>query len=321
MKFLVEDEKGKLKVTLDNECGLKVVLNNIGASVYAIYFNDELMTMTPSNYLAFTKFNAYYGKTIGPIPNRLKDGLVKIGDKEYQMDQNEGENTLHSGKYGLSNQKFKYRIIDTKKAVGVTFTLVKKKKTDGLPGKVTYNVGYVLTENDNTLYVSISAFTDADTPLNMTNHTYFNLGENKIDSLKLTIPAHQYIETNKDNLLPERIKDIIPCLDFNKGKRIDKDIDDPYLQEHKTKGYDHCFLLDEGHIKLESKKYQLDIETNFNAAQIYSDNYPDDVKMIGTHETIHRGLAIEPQQNLLENNILGKRQFFSKEIKYHFIKK
>ena len=321
MKFLVEDEKGRLKITLDNECGLKVVLNNIGASVYAIYFDDKLMTMTPDSYLEFTKFNSYYGKTIGPIPNRLKDATIVMGDKTYTIDKNEGENCLHSGKFGLSNQKFKYRIIDTKKVVGANFTLVKKRKTDGLPGKITYNIGYALVEGDNTLYIKMSAFSDADTPMNMTNHTYFTLGEKDIGNLKLTIPAHRYIETNKEDLTPERIKDVIPCLDFQKGLRIGKYINDDYLQKHKTLGYDHCFLLDEGNIKVEGQEYEMDIKTNFNAVQVYTDNYPDNVKMIGAVNLTHRGVAIEPQDNLLDENILKKRTFYLREIAYHFQKK
>ena len=321
MKFLVEDEKNRLKITLDNECGLKVILNNIGASIYAIYFDDVLMNMTPANFLDFTAFNSYYGKTIGPIPNRVKDAFVMVDDKRYELDKNEGENCLHSGKFSLSNQRFKYRIIDTKKVVGVNFTLVKKKKTDGLPGKITYNIGYAIVENDNTLYVKMSAFSDADTPMNLTNHTYFTLGEKAVEELKLTIPAHKYIETNRYDLTPEVIKIVPNCLDFQKGMRIGHHINDPYLQDHKTLGYDHCFLLDEGKVKLENSKYELDITTDFNAVQIYTDNYPDNVKMINTNTLTHRGIAIEPQDNLLDENILRKRKFYMRQIAYHFQKK
>ena len=93
---------------------------------------------------------------------------------------------------------------------------------------------------------------------------------------------------------------------------------DNILQNHKTLGYDHCFLLDKGKITLENNKYKLDISTDFKAVQIYSDNYNDEIKMMGTDELTHRGLAIEPQDNLLNRLILGKRQFYNRKITYHF---
>ena len=321
MKFSVIDEQKRVKITLDNECGLKVILNNVGAGIYAIYFNDELMTLTPESILTFTKPNCYYGKTIGPIPNRVENAIVDINGVSYPMEKNEGENCLHSGKFSICNQPFKYKIIDTKEVVGVNFTLVKKKNSDALPGTITYNIAYALVAGDNTLYLKMSAHTDADTPMSLTNHAYFTMGEKKIDALKLTIPAHKFVETRKEDLIPVRVRDILPCLDFQKAKRIDKDINDPYLQDHRSLGYDHCFILDKGEVRLESAKYAMDILTDFEALQIYSDNYNDGVVMLGTEELTHRGLAMEPQDSLLNHQILGKQKFYNREIKYHFTKK
>ena len=256
MKYDIKKEKNIITITIDNECGLSVTLTNIGASIVSINYQGELMTLTPKKMTDFVKPTIYYGKTIGPFPGRVKDGLINIKGETYQLDQNEGNNCLHSGKYGLSNQIFKYDVIKQKGFIGVNFMLTKKNKIDGVPGKIVYTVGYVLQEGNNSLNVFMRAMTNIDTIVGLTNHTYFTLGEQKVDSLKLTIPSHQFIYSNSEDLTPLEVRPIIPCLDFQKGKRIDKDINDPFLQEHKTKGYDHGFILDKGEIRLESKKYQ-----------------------------------------------------------------
>lgn len=321
MKYEVKKEGRLITITIDNECGLVAKLTNLGASIVSIYFDGKIMTLTPESLRDFMKPNAYYGKTVGPIPNRVKDGLINIEGTIYPLDKNEGNNTLHSGKYGLSNQFFKYNVIKEKKFVGVNFTLVKKNKADGLPGKITYNIAYMLQEGDNTLYLSMSAFSDADTVMGLTNHAYFTMGEKKNDGLKLTIPAHKFVDTCKKDLLPIEEKIVLPCLDFQKAKRIDKHINDEFLQNHRSLGYDHCFLLDKGEIRLESNKYIMDITTDFEALQIYSDNYNDNIKMIDTNELTHRGLAMEPQDSLLDRKILKKGQFYTRKINYHFQKK
>ena len=321
MKYFVNQEKHIITITIDNECGLEVVLTNIGASIISIKYNNTLMTLTPEKITDFINPKIYYGKTVGPFVNRVKDGLIDIEGTTYELDRNEGNNCLHSGKYGLSNQKFKYDVIKQKGFIGVNFMLVKKHKADGIPGKITYTVGYVMQEGDNTLYVSMRAYSDKNTILGMTNHAYFTLGERKNDSLKLTIPSHKFIETGKEDLLPLEVKNILPCLDFQKGKRIDKDINDPYLQEHRSFGYDHCFLLDKKEIQLESSKYVMTINTDFEAVQIYTDNYPDDIKMLETEEKNHRGVAIEPQDSLLDRKFLKKGTVYSRSINYHFEKK
>ena len=321
MKYDIQKENNIITITIDNECGLKATLTNIGASIVSITFNNQLMTLTPKKMTDFVKPNIYYGKTVGPFPGRVKDGLIDIKGTQYQLDQNEGNNCLHSGKYGLSNQIFKYDVIKQKGFIGVNFMLTKKNKIDGVPGKIVYTIGYVMQEGDNTLNVFMRASSNEDTIIGLTNHSYFTLGESKVDALKLTIPAHKFIVTGEEDLLPHELNIVPPCLDFQKGKRIDKDFQDPFLQEHRSKGYDHSFILDKGEIRLENKKYQLDITTDFESVTIYTDNYADDIPMLGTEEKLHRGVAIEPQDSLLERKLIEKGKVYSRSIRYSFSEK
>ena len=85
---------------------LKVVLSCLGASIVEVKYDDDLMTLTPIDYDDLNREDVYYGKTIGPISNRIKDGLVTIGDKDYCLPLNEKGVCNHSGKVGLSNQMF-----------------------------------------------------------------------------------------------------------------------------------------------------------------------------------------------------------------------
>ena len=279
---------GRQKViVLDNEIGLKVYLVNGGASIYKIEFDGKVMTLSPSSFNDFFRSSLYYGKTIGPVVNRIKDGKVNINNIEYQMDKNEGNNTLHSGAFGLSNYNFSFAgQIRNDKVYAINYICKTKKMKNGLPGNVTYQITYGIYPKENKLTILYTIRSDADTVMNVTNHSYFCLGDADINNLYLTIPAHKYIETSKDELLPLKVNIIDGVLDFQKSKRIVKDINDGSIQNHRSKGYDHCFLLDKGNkdIVLENKDYKLIITSDFDSVQIYSDNYEDGINMLTTNE-------------------------------------
>lgn len=293
-------------LTLNND-QLEVVLAPLGASIYLIRFNQEIMTLTPDGFNNFALPSAYYGKTIGPISNRVKDGVLKLEGQEYHFDINEGPNSLHSGKEGISNKEFNFK----KEKNSIIFYLEDEKAF--------YEIIYSL--KDNSLDLVLKALAKADYPIALTNHAYFCLGDEDINNLSLTIPSHKFVETESTSLLPIKLKDILPCLDFNEKKKIIKDINDDYLQNHRSLGYDHCFLLDKGFITLENDKYIMGIQTDFEALQIYSDNYADKVPMLSTLKDHHRGVAMEPQDSLLNRVVLKKGQTYMRHIVYSFRKK
>lgn len=311
-------------IVLDNEIGLKLFIVNNGASLFKIVFDNKVMNLVPKQWPDFFRKDIYYSKTIGPIPNRIKDGIVTIDGKDYQMQQNEGNNTLHSGDLGLSNFVFSYNgKIQNENILAVNFILRTRKMKNGLPGNILYQVTYAIFAKENKFQILFNAHSDDDTMLSMTNHLFFTLGDSNLSDMSLTIPSHKYIESNKDNLLPIEVKEIIPCLDFQKGKKIMKDINDEYLQNHRTKGYDHCFIKDKGDkpIILENTNYKLTINSEFDSVQIYTDNYPDNVEVLTSEEKFNRGVAIEPEDNLLGDHSLKKNDDYSRLIEYKFEKK
>ena len=295
-------------IVLKNHNGLEVTLLAEGASIYSIIYKGKYMTLTPMNEDDFYKSSAYYGKSIGPIANRIKDGVITIENKKYLYDINEGNNSLHSGKEGISNRVFQYKEERNK----VIFYLEDIN--------IRYEIDYEINDNDE-LLLSLKAEPKEDLPIALTNHTYFCLGDSNLDNLSLKIPAHHFIETESTTLMPLKERDIIPCLDFSKGKNIMQDINDPYLQNHRSLGYDHCFLLNNNSLILENKEFLLEIKTDYKAIQIYSDNYADNIKMFTSDELIHRGLAIEPEDNLLDRPFMKKGSIYRRTIKYTFKKK
>lgn len=297
-------------ITLTNG-HLKVTFSSLGASIVSIYFDDTLMNMVPINLEELKRSDIYYGKTIGPITNRVKDGLIKIGNKEYQLPCNEPGVSNHSGLLGLSNKLFVSKVLDNR----VIFTFNQKIKDVN----IIYGICYTLLEDQ--IRVDCIVRASDKFMINLTNHTFFTLGESSIDNLSLEIHADKYIESDKETLLPKETKPIIDCLDFNKEKLIVKDINDSYLQDHKSKGYDHSFILKNKMVKLSSPQYELDITSDYECAHIYSDNYEDGVKAKNSNVNFRRGVAIEMTDNILSRPIIDKDEVYQRYIVYTFKKK
>ena len=321
MKFTNLNISGMPLIQVDVGKALTVFLSPLGASIVAIiYYRYELL-MRPEEFIDYKKSNIYYGKTIAPITGRIKDGKVVINDKTYQMEINEGDNTLHSGlNEAISNKMFNTMFSNTESQGKVIFTYERKHNGNGLPGNIHYQVIYHFDDNKDGFELEYIVKSDEDTIISMTNHSYFHLASPDITNLMLEIPASKYIEVDKFDMLPKEEKEVLPCLDFRNMKLVGKDINDSYLIGSKTNGYDHYFVFDEDkkYVRVENSTFGLKIETDFNGVQLYSDNYPDGVKTSITKNIIHRGLAIEPQDSPLARTTLKKDETYHKHISYTF---
>lgn len=301
---------------------LKVTLCDLGASIFSIYYYDDIMTLTPIDSKDFKKNTLYLGKTIGPIGNRVKDGEVKIHDSTYKLDINEDTNSLHSGLSGLSNKFFNYKIKEEENVATITYYYVKRHLEDGLPGNLTYFVNYVI--KNESIYLTFMTKSDEDTIVSLTNHTFFSLGEKNLNNIRLKIPARKYIHPNTSDLIPMEERKVNKVMSFRRLRYITDRINNPYLVNSKTYGYDHHyifgkFLLKE--IRLVSPKYELDIYTDFSGCQIYTCNYKTDAKLIGTKDELHQGIAIEPQDSTLNREVLKKDTKYIRSISYSFKKR
>lgn len=296
-----------------------VTLSPLGASIVSVVFNNKEMILSPKEMKDYLRKDIYYGKTIGPICGRIKDGIIDIDNKKYQIDINEGNNSLHGGNlFPISNLFFNTSFKDNK----VIFSLLCPNMQNGLPGDINYQIIYSFDENENNINLSYEVRTNMNTVIALTNHAFFHLGDPSINKLKLMIPASKFIEVDKLDMIPLKEKEILPCLDYQNEKLIIKDINDPYLKEAKTNGYDHLYKFDnKKYAILENDSYLLKIETDFDGILLYSDNYIDNVKTTMSDKSKARAVALEPQDCQLNRKILTPNEIYKRFISYKFHQK
>lgn len=313
-------------VSIKNHDNFVVTLCSLGASMPSIEFDGKFMTLTPYDFEVFKDRHIYHGKTIGRVANRLKGGEFKIGKKTYKVKMNEKTSCLHGGDEGFSNQFFNMEVKSTKEEVKVIFTYFSVDKENGFPGNLDVRVVYTLFENENSVAIDYEVRTDKDTLVALTNHAYFSLGSKTLDELSLYINADKFIHPDRDYLYPLEYRDVDNVMDFRVMKKVTQDIDADYLDDSWTYGYDHHYCFKEvdsskPQVVLENEKYKLQIITNFDGTQIYTDNYPDTIQFEDTDAVRRRAIAIEPQDDILNRQVLKAKDEYIRFIKYNFIRK
>lgn len=313
-------------VSVRNHDNFVVTFCSLGASMPSIELDDKFMTLTPYEFEVFKDKHIYHGKTIGRVANRLKDGEFKIGRKVYKAKVNEKTNCLHGGDEGFSNQFFNMDVVSNDKEVKVIFTYFSSDMENGFPGNLKVKIVYTVFENENSVSIDYQATSDKDTLVGLTNHSYFNLGSKSLDELSLYINADRFIHPDRDYLFPVEYRPVNNVMDFRKMKKVTQDIEANYLDDSRTYGYDHHYCFKEvdilnPQVVLENDKYKLQITTNFDGTQIYTDNYPDTNRFEDTTAIRRRGIAIEPQDDILNRKVLKAKEDYIRFIKYYFIRK
>ncbi|HEY1024294.1 MAG TPA: aldose epimerase family protein [Sphingobacteriaceae bacterium] len=237
-------------VTLENSKGMKVRVSNYGCIIQSILVPDRNGTLTDvtlgfdrvedyysEEYLAN---NPYFGAVVGRYVNRIGDARYECDGTVYQLSRNDGNNQLHGG--GSFSQKvWELNSVD-EDGGSVTFTMFSPDGDQGYPGNLRATVIYELTE-DNELFYTIKAVTDQFTPVNMTNHTYFNLhgDSSSIGDHILQIPAMNYFEQRNDLVVTGNILPVAGTpYDFNSPKAIG-------YNWNTESGYDQAFELNKSY--------------------------------------------------------------------------
>jgi aldose 1-epimerase len=190
--------------------------------------------------------NQYFGTTVGRVGNRIAKGKFTLNGKDYTLAVNNGPNALHGGaKRSLDKVVWKAEGVETPNGPGVKFTYTSPDGEEGYPGELKSTVTYSLNDK-NELRIEYEATSDAPTPLNLTNHSYFNLGgagsPTVLDHV-LQINASKYTPTD-DTLIPTgKIEPVAGTpLDFTKPTKIGERIEQ--LTKTASLGYDHNMVLD-----------------------------------------------------------------------------
>jgi aldose 1-epimerase len=236
--------------TLKNKNGMTVKLMTLGATITEINVPDKAGKFA-NVVFGFDDVagyqsdrNQYFGCTVGRVCNRIAKGKFTLDGKEYKLAINNDPNHLHGGvKRSLDKVVWSAAALE-KKGTVVAFYCTSPDGEEGYPGKLSVAVLYELTEQ-NSVSISYTATTNQTTPVNLTNHSYFNLAGAGSDSVldhDLMVNAHEYIPVDK-TLIPtgklESVKGTI--MDFTKSTRIGERIEKLY--DTGAKGYDHCYVL------------------------------------------------------------------------------
>ena len=320
--------KGIRFITLTNDTGLEVILCSYGASIYSLKVDLEEMVLTPKNFNVFYHSGKYYGMTIGRIAGRIPNGILKVHDQEYQLEQNEGTNCLHSGSSSIARKNFRTQIQTSKEFIKVSFYLTTKNKEGGFNGKCEYIVSYTMYATSNTILMKYDAFCKEDTYFALTNHSYFNIGHEKdILNHKLRIKANEVSTFDEENFCINGYKPVEGTIfDFREGKVLRKDINNEELHNIKwLNGFDHRFHLDdvpntEAKLSLAAGNYKLEIFTDFDSVHVYTNGFTTHDELInGDRDDIYRGIALECSNLTPEKK--KKKEHYIHYIKYNFRRK
>ena len=280
-----------LKVSLyrlTNANGMQVALLDYGGTVKEILVPDREgdfanVSLGFSTIDGYREQSPYFGCITGRYANRIKDGKFSLDGKSYQLAKNNGPNHLHGGEAGFDKRMWDTQILEA--GTGVVFTRTSPDGEEGYPGNLKCKVTYVLTD-DNELIVEYEATTDKPTVINLTNHTYFNLGgegSSTILNHELTLPGSKFVATDETNI-PTSIASVDGTpMDFRKPSRIGARIEVDHEQLKFGKGYDHTWLVPDSNedlnlaaiLKDSVSGRVLEIRTDQPGIQFYAGNYLD----------------------------------------------
>lgn len=278
--------------TLKNSNGMSVKITNYGATITAIsvpnskgeveniacgfdkldgYFSNEYVDNSP-----------YFGGTIGRYCSQIKDAKFSLNSKEYQLSANCGNNNLHGGNVGFDKRIWNAEVIEGNQS-SIKMTLTSKDLEEGYPGNVAVSVLFTLTAN-NELKIEYKATPDQDTPLALTNHTYFNL-----NAFSSTVEDHiVQVNTSKKQVMDDTgagTGEIVNIEGEADDLRIGKKVGDVHTQIND--GFEHFYIFDNANsdlqevafIKSKQSGRSLTVSSTEPCMLLYTGKYTsDDIK-------------------------------------------
>jgi len=294
--------------TLKNESGMTVRVTNYGAIITSIIVPDRngkqadvaLGYDRVEDYINAVD-KPYFGAVVGRYGNRIAKGEFTLDGETYSLLQNNGENHLHGGAIGFD--KVVWAVDEYVEGKSLTLSYLAKDKEEGYPGNLELIIVYTLAD-DNSLVVDYHATTDKATPINVTQHTYFNLkgeGQGTILDHKLMLNAKTFTPVD-ESLIPTGEMPAVAGtpFDFTTAKAIGHDIDQQNEQLVFGLGYDHNWILNkdgkEGELSLAAQVHEpssgrvMEIYTTEPGIQFYCGNFLDGrLKGKSGKPYVHRG--------------------------------
>jgi aldose 1-epimerase len=277
--------------TLTNGRGMEVRTIPYGAIIVSIRVPDragriEDVVLGFDDLDGYVKRRTFFGAVVGRYGNRIAAGRFTLDGKTYQLATNNGPNHLHGGVKGFDTRLWRAESFEREGTSGVTYSLTSPDGDEGYPGTLNARVTYTLTPS-NELIAEYDATTDKATPINLTQHSFFNLaGEGRGDILghRLTLDADRFTPVDKTLIPTGELATVAGTpFDFRQPVAIGARINDDNEQLHNGTGYDHNFVLNRSQAGLAHAARvedpgggrTLDISTTEPGVQFYSGNFLD----------------------------------------------
>ncbi|MGB3802182.1 MAG: aldose epimerase family protein [Lewinella sp.] len=325
--------------TLTNDNGMEVDITNYGGIITAIRVPDRDGNVadvahgfpTVEGYLGE---DPYFGALIGRYGNRIGNATFTLDGETYELPANDGGNTLHGGPEGFHTKLWNATALNEDNSVELQRT--SPDGEEGYPGNLDVTVRYTLTD-DNELRIEYEATTDQATPVNLTNHSYFNLsGSGTILDHVLMIDADAITPVNSTLIPTGELQDVAGTpFDFREPTAIGERIDAENEQLGFGQGYDHNWVLNSGGGSLTSvatlydpsSGRMMEVLTTEPGLQFYSGNFLDG-SFTGKDDTsyaLRSALCLEtqhypdsPNQPDFPSTILEPGDTYASETVYRF---
>lgn len=313
---------------LKNRRGCHVEIISYGATIKSIHLlseNNELdnIILGYETLEEYSSNSHYLGATIGRFANRISNASFVMDNNYYFLNKNDGNNCNHGGFTGFDKKVFECQIKEGKLSMVVNSS----HGEAGFPGNITLTVTYQLTD-ENELFIDYHVLADRKTPVNITNHAYFNLsGEETILNHQLMIEADSFLESNDDFLPTGRtlmMKDY-PGFDYREFQIIGMM---KKLKQENIEGYNSYFIAREKDkvlkklavLKSEKKNRSVEAYSTMPGIMIYTGDY-----LSGNHAPFS-GISLEaqyypdsPNQLSFPQNYFANENSWKETILYKFI--
>jgi aldose 1-epimerase len=300
------DGKEVYLFTLVNNQGTEVKISNYGGTVTSFVTADK-NDKKSEIIVGFDSLNQYlqkppyFGALIGRYGNRIANAKFSLDGQTYQLAANDGKNTLHGGLKGFDKVVWDASVANDS-VPSLTLKYLSKDGEEGFPGNLNVTVHYTLTDQ-NELKIEYDAESDKATPVNLTNHTYFNLSgdvNNTILDESLMIDADRYTPVDSTLIPTGKITAVKGTpYDFTVAKKIGKDINEV------KGGYDFNWVLNRKDSSLQKVAVlsdsisgrTLEVYTTQPGLQFYTGNFLDGkfINRDGKPIKLHTALCLETQ--------------------------
>ncbi|WP_300756083.1 aldose epimerase family protein [Janthinobacterium sp.] len=235
--------------TLANRQGLRIKVLDFGAIIQAVHAPDRHgevadVVLGFDGIAPYLRNSWYLGAVVGRFANRIARGRFSLDGCDYSLAVNNGVNHLHGGEQGFHQVLWAAEPYQKDGAAGVVFTRSSPDGEDGYPGRLDVTLVYELND-DNALSLRYHAVTDQATPVNLTNHSYFNLaGQGDILAHEVMIGADRYTPVDAGSIPTGELADVAGTpFDLRRATAVGDGIDAAHEQIRFGHGYDHNFVL------------------------------------------------------------------------------